>query len=89
MRDLIVSTINVINLELEKKVAEEIEKKVEQKLKEKTEELKNRLAMFVYENWQLKEEVGTLKNSAEEALQRSNYNEQYSMKNNVKIMGIA
>ena len=86
MKDFIVSTIN---LELEKKVAEEIEKKVEQKLKEKTEELNNRLDMLVYENLQLKEEVETLKNSAEEALQRSNYNEQYSRKNNVKIMGIA
>ena len=70
-------------------------KKVEEKLKEKNEELNSRLDLLVYENVQLKEDVESLRNSlnecenyVKEALQKSNYNEQYSMKNNVKIMGV-
>ena len=70
-------------------------KKVEEKLKEKNEKLNSRLDLLVYENVQLKEDVESLRNSlnecenyAKEALQKSNYNEQYSRKNNVKIMGV-
>ena len=92
MKDFIISTIEALKFELEKKIDKDIEvkvgEKVEEKLKEKTTELHSRLDMLVYENVQLKEEVENLKKTADEALQRSNYNEQYSRKNNVKIMGI-
>ena len=81
--------------ELEKKIEKKLNKKLEEKLKEKTAELNDRLDSLVYENVQLREEVDTFKNSqsecekyTKEAMERSNRNEQYSRKNNVKIMGV-
>ena len=36
-----------------------------------------------------KEELGEINSLAKEAMKKANYNEQYSRKNNIKIMGIA
>lgn len=103
MQTFIVSTVEAlmkqmearIKKNLETEIEKKMEKKLEQNLKEKTTELNDRLDGLVYDNVQLREEVDKLKNSqseyeiyTKEAIERSNRNEQYSRKNNVKIMGI-
>ena len=80
-----------IDAELEGK----LEKKLDEKVKEKLDEANTRMDLLTYETVQLKEEVDKLKkelnkskNLAETAAQKANTNEQYSRKNNVKIMGV-
>lgn len=99
MQTFIVSTVETLIKQMETRIQKnletELEKKLEGKLKEKTAELNDRLDGLVFENVQLREEVDSLKNSqsecekyTKEAMERSNRNEQYSRKNNVKIMGV-
>lgn len=103
MKAFIVSTVEAVTAQIEKKmrkrldkiIDEKVEQTVEEKVKEKNAELNDRLDSLVLENIKLKEDVENLKASFKEcekytktALRKSNTNEQYSRKNNVKIMGI-
>lgn len=95
MKAFIVSTVEAISAEQEKRLEATIERKVEEKFKEKTAELNQRLDMITYENVELKEQVDKLTETVTEcekmtkfAIQKSNTNEQYSRKNNVKVMGV-
>lgn len=81
---------------------EKLTKIVDEKVKEKNEDLNNRLDYMVFENGEIKdrldkvekelkgcqEQLGEEKTNTQTAIQKSNYNEQYSRKNNVKVMGI-
>ena len=84
------------------KVEKKVEKVIEQKIKEKTQELADRLESLDFEKNELadrlkqaeldlrrhKEKVKDLETIAIASAQRSNYNEQYSRKNNIKILNI-
>ena len=81
--------------ELEVKIQNEIEIKVQKAVKDKTTELSDRLDSLTLENVQLRESPEKLETKlnanetlAQKAMQKSNYNEQYSSKNNIKIMGV-
>ena len=74
---------------------EKIVEKLEEKLNDKMTEMNNRMDLLVYDNVQLKEENDKLKDRldknekvARSAMEKSNMNEQYSRKNNIKIMGV-
>ena len=99
MQTFIVTTVETLMKQMETRIERNLETKLEQKfeekLKEKTNELTDRLDSLVFENVQLREEVDKLNNSfsecekcTKEAVERSDRNEQFSRKNNVKIMGI-
>ena len=95
MRDFITTTVNVLMKELQVRIEKEIDTKVQEKIKEKTTEINDRLDSLTYENVQLRErlekvEIELKANEAltQTAMRKSNYNEQYSRKNNIKIMGV-
>ena len=95
LKAFIVSTVEAISIEIEKRLVITIGKQTEEKFKEKNDELHQRLDMLVYENVQMKEQIEDLTSRLSEseknsktALQKSNINEQYSRKNNIKIMGV-
>lgn len=98
IQSLIATTVKSIMEDMEVKFAEMIDMKVN----EKTVDLQNRLDFTVYENGEIKDRLDKvekeLKDCQEQildersivqaAMQKSNYNEQFSRKNNVKVMGI-
>lgn len=91
IESFITKTVQGIMREMEGKLT----KLVEMEVKERTVELNNRLDFMVYENGEIKdrlykveEELQKERETMHEALEKSNYNEQFSRKNNVKIMGI-
>ena len=92
----VTATVNSLLKDLEVKIQNEIDLKVEKVVKEKTTEMSDRLDSLTLENVQLREALTKLETKVDEnvtlaqkAMQKSNYNEQYSRKNNVKIMGMA
>lgn len=103
MKTFINSTIQnmttVLQAKLEEslgqKIADKIDAEIEEKVKEKLGDVHGRLDILTFENVQLREEVDQLKSrldkseqKVEAAAQKANMNEQYSRKNNVKIMGV-
>lgn len=96
--DFITKTVDTFVKQLEKRLEKEIEKKVN----ERTADITGRLDLITFENVELKdridkmdkdmkdyeERLGNSDSLAKIAMQRSNENEQYSRKNNIKIMGI-
>lgn len=95
---LIKATVKTIVEEVE----DRLQKSLEYKIQEKTQQLSDRLDSLVFENCELKDTLGErdkqikdieekLKVAEERsitAMKRANYNEQYSRKNNVKVMGL-
>lgn len=75
---------------------------IDMKVNEKTVDLQNRLDFMVYENGEIKDRLDKIEKELKDcqeqiqdersivkaAIQKSNYNEQFSRKNNLKIMGI-
>lgn len=99
MKTLIAETISSMFKEVtnrfEEKIEEQLEKRIDGKLKDKMAEIHSRLDLLVYENVQLREDNDKLRDRinsnekwAQTAMENSNRNEQYSRKNNIKIMGI-
>ena len=93
--DTITALFSKVQKKIEKKVEETIEEKLEEKLNDKMTELNDRLDNLVLENVQLREANDKLKKRldknekvAKTAMEKSNMNEQYSRKNNIKIMGV-
>lgn len=80
---------------LENKITAQLEKRLDEKVSEKLGEMSARMDLLTFENVKLREEVDDIKKTlgdsdiiARAAAQRANMNEQYSRKNNVKIMGV-
>ena len=95
LKDFIRTTVSSMIKELEDRLQAEIEKKVQEKHKEKTTEMSDRLDSLTLENVQLRERLDEAEKQikdnealAQKTMQKSNYNEQYSRKNNIKIMGV-
>ena len=93
--DTVTAMFSKVQKKLEKRVEETIEEKLEEKLNDKLTELNDRLDSLVHENVQLREANDKLKGRidrsekvAKVAMEKSNMNEQYSRKNNIKIMGV-
>ena len=91
MRTFIKATVEDIMMEINKN----IEMTIDVKVRERTKKWKDEVDMLREENDQLKLKVidlkknnQTLQNTANLALEKSNYNEQYSRKNNIKIMNV-
>ena len=81
--------------ELQARIKKEIDTKVQEKIKEKTTEINDRLDSLTYENVRLRERLETVEKElkanealTQTAMRKDNYNEQYSRKNNIKIMGV-
>ena len=86
---------NKIDNLLEETLEEKLEDKLEEKVNLKLAEVNDRMDTLTCENIKLREEVDNLKKKlghtdtvAKTAAQKANTNEQYSRKNNVKIMGV-
>ena len=60
LKAFIVSTVEAISIEIEKRLVITIGKQMEEKFKEKNDELHQRLDMLVYENVQMKEQIEDL-----------------------------
>ena len=99
MKTFISTTITNMFKDFQKKIESSIEEKIgrelDDKLEERVAELSQRMDLLTYENVQLREENDNLKNRidknetvAHTALEISNRNEQYSRKNNIKLMGL-
>lgn len=99
MKEFITSAVEkitkTIKTQLEVKLTEKIEAEVVRKVDEKMAEVNTRLDLLTYENVKLREEVDELKEqtsdnetTAKAAIQKANMKEQYSRKNNIKIMGV-
>ena len=89
------SLIRRVDKKLDEKLESDLEEKLDEKIKEKLKEASDRMDLLTYETVHLKEEVDKLqkeliatKKVAQTASQRANTNEQYSRKNNIKIMGV-
>ena len=95
MKDFITTTINALVKELVVRLEKDIDSKIEKKVKEKTTEINDRLDSLTFENVQLREQLEKVEEKlktnealTQTAMRKSNYNEQYSRKNNIKIMGV-
>lgn len=89
-------TVEKVLKSLEKNIEKYVDTKVEEKVNERVAELNDRLDHMTYENGEIKDRLdkveGELKKEKERtrsAIEKSNFNEQYSRKNNVKILGVA
>lgn len=85
-----------------KELEQNLERSIERKIKERSVELSDRLDSLVYENCELKEKIEQRDRQIQEfedrikkaeelskaSMKKANYNEQYSRKNNIKIMGL-
>ena len=103
-KTFITSTVDKIThemkIQLEAKFTEKVETeivndKINDKIDERLAQVDSRLDLLTYENVKLWEEVDELKKQAidnetiaKAAMQKANMNEQYSRKNNIKIMGV-
>lgn len=92
----VTKTVEKVLKGMETKIKVYVNQEVEKKVKEKTTELNDRLDHVVYENAEMKERLDKLEKELKEekektksAVEESNYNQQYSRKNNVKVMGVA
>ena len=99
MKSFITDTVTAMFTKVQKKIEQKVEEavvdKLEEKLKDKLTELNDRMDSLVHENVQLREANEKLKKRldknekvAQSALEKSNMNEQFSRKNNIKIMGV-
>ena len=95
LKDFITTTVTTLMKELEVRLQNDLEKKVKEVVKERTTELSDRLDSLTFETVQLREclekaekKMKANETLAKKAMQESNYNEQYSRKNNIKIMGV-
>lgn len=91
----ITKTVESVLKGMEENIKKQVEEKVQEKVDEKVTELHNRLDFMVYENGEIKDRLDKVEEQLEKekektksAIEKSNYNEQYSRKNNVKILGI-
>ena len=89
IQSFISKTVKSVIQEMETKLILLVEKQVEEQLKEKTIELNNRLDYMVYENSEIKDKLDKMEKELQKerentqyAIEKSNYNEQYSRKNN-------
>ena len=80
---------------IETEVVKQVDEKLEEKIKDKVGEMTDRIDTLTLENVNMREEIDKLKtqiiengNIAKGAMQKANMNEQYSSKNNIKIMGV-
>lgn len=80
---------------MEQSLQNKLEKKLDEKVNKKLGDMGARMDLLTYENVKLREEVDYLKIKlgdseviARAAAQKANLNEQYSRKNNIKIMGV-
>ena len=104
MKDFITSTVEKITKAMKTqletqfaaKIETEVKKKLDEKITEKMDEMNDRMDTLTLENVHLREEMDKLKKQVNEneriakaAMQKANMNEQYSRKNNIKIMGVA
>ena len=88
-------TVESVLKSLETKIRKYVDEKVEEKVKERVTELNDRLDHVTYENGEIKDRLDKVerelkkeKERTRSAIEKSNYNEQYSRKNNVKILGV-
>ena len=95
MKDFITTTINALVKELGVRLEKEIDSKIERKVKDKITEINDRLDSLTFENVQLREQLEKVEEKlksneahTQTVMSKSNYNEQYSRKNNIKIMGV-
>lgn len=93
--DFITKTVDSVLKGINDNIKKEVEEQVEVKVKEKVTELNNRLDYCVFENVEIKERLDKVekklkkqKQKTKAAFEQSNHNEQFSRKNNVKIMGV-
>lgn len=93
---LIVKTVEGVLKSLETKMKKYIDVRVEEELKERVTELHDRLDHVTFENGEIKDRLDKVeselkkeKERTKSAIEKSNHNEQYSRKNNVKLMGVA
>lgn len=80
---------------IETEVIKKVDEELDEKIKDKMQEMNDRMDTLTLENVNLREEVDNLKTQITEngkiamaAMQKANMNEQYSRKNNIKIMGV-
>ena len=102
IKDFISETVESVMKSITTNIQKLISEKVEEKIKEKNKDLEERMKSLEYEKDCLKDRLAKAENSllaqkdrlaecekiALASAQRSNYNEQYSRKNNVKILNI-
>lgn len=93
--EFITKTVDSVLKGINDKIKQVVEEEVKEKVKETVTELNNRLDFIVYENVEIKERLDKVENKLKKqkektkaAFEQSNYNEQFSRKNNVKIMGV-
>lgn len=91
----ITKTVDSVLKGMEAKIKKMVEAKVDEKVTEKVTELNDRLDHMVFENAEIKDRLDKVENQLKKekentrnALEKSNYNEQYSRKKNIKIMGV-
>ena len=95
IESFITKTVESVLKGMEENNKKQVEENVEKKVNERVAELNNRLDFMVYENGEIKDRLDKVEDQLEKekektrsAIEKSNYNEQYSRKNNVKIMGV-
>ena len=93
--EFITKTVDSVLKGINDKIKQVVEEEVKEKVKETVTELNNRLDFIVFENVEIKERLDKVesklkkqKEKTKAAFVQSNYNEQFSRKNNVKIMGV-
>ena len=102
VQNLITETVEKTVKKIMKNMTDNLKKLIEEKIKEKLEDLEDRVKSLQFENGNLKDRaiqaekdlkvqkdrLTAFEKIALTSAQRSNYNEQYSRKNNVKILNI-
>ena len=93
MKDFITTTLSALVKELGVRLEKEIDSKIERKVKDKITEINDRLDSLTFENVQLREQLEKVEEKlksneahTQTVMSKSNDNEQYSRKNNIKIM---
>ena len=88
-------TVNSVLEGLEEKIKKMVEQEVKEKVSDQLTEVNDRLDSMVFDNADIKDRLDKVekklkkeKERTKRALEQSNYNEQFSRKNNVKIMGV-
>ena len=80
---------------IEAEVTKKVDEQLDEKIKDKMDEMNDRMDTLTLENVNMREEIDNLRTHISEngeiakaAMQKANMNEQYSRKNNIKIMGV-
>ena len=88
-------TVNSVLEGMEVKIQAMVEEEVKERVSGQLTEVNDRLDSLVFENTEIKDRLDKVekklkkeKERSKTALEQSNYNEQFSRKNNVKIMGV-